>query len=151
MTTAGLMADMASGDGVLIGLLFAGMGLALVAVISVPLHFVIALRSPPSQRAGWSAGLAYLITGLLLYFGGMDLLDWLLPLFCLPGALIVFWFWRREYRRAWIDNPDLVPPGMTLENDDWRIGLATLFGFVFALAVKILVGYHVGVFVRDYL
>lgn len=149
MTKADLMADMASSDGLVIGLLFAGLGLALIAAISVPLHFVIALRSPPSQRAGWSAGLACLIASLLLYSGGLDLLDWLLPLFCLPGALVVFWFWRREYRRAWIDRPEAAPAGKTLENDDWRIGLATLLAFVVAAAVKILVGYYVGLVIRD--
>ena len=41
----------------------------------------------------------------------------------IPPALVAYWFWRREFRRAWVDDND-IPEGVSLANDDWKVGLA---------------------------
>lgn len=117
-----------------LALFLAGPLLVIVGIAFV-LHFFIALEATPSRRAGWTAGIAYLLATILFLFGGNlrpEQQIWV-PLVCLPSALIVFLFWRNDFRRRWIENPDLLPEGMTIANDDWRIGLAEVLAFTVAM------------------
>lgn len=126
-------------DNLLIGLIFAAMGLGIVAVASFVLQYFVALKSPPSQRAAWTAGLAYLAATAVFLFGGPAGAEYASALICLPGALIAFWFWRSEFRRAWINNPDDVPEGQSIANDDWRIGLLRLLALVVVAVGAVLI------------
>lgn len=109
-----------------------GIGLVFVALTSWALMLFVALRSPPSQRAAWTAGLAYLIDCSIIIFSDLGRAGEWAPLVFLPGALAVFWFWRWDFRRGWIEKPELTPEGMSLENDDWRTGLIRLIGMIAA-------------------
>ena len=46
----------------------------------------------------------------------------------------VFCYWRRDFRRAWLEHPEDLPEGLTLANDDWLTGLLQLLA---ALATAI--------------
>ena len=116
----------------LIGLMMVAMELAIVAVLSFGLHYFVALNSPPSSRAAWTAGLAYLITSIIFAFGFIPGYEMLAPVAALPGGFLAFWFWRAEFRRGWIEDPGLAPEGATIANDDWRIGLIQLLGLIAA-------------------
>ncbi len=108
-------------------------GLLIITMISLGLKFFVALRSPPTQRAAWTAGLSYILTTMVFVFGGVEGYEWAAPLVALPGALIVFWFWRKDFRRGWVDDPERLADGRTLQNDDWLTGLLQLLG-LFAVA-----------------
>ena len=56
-----------------------------------------------------------------------------------PAALIAFWFWRHEFKRAWIEDPELLPDGVVLLDDDWQSGLLRL-------ALVILIGIGIALF-----
>lgn len=97
--------------------------------LSFPANMFIALKSPPTQRAMRVAGTLYVAVTVIFLFGGMPEYLLVSPLIPALGALIVFWFWRREYRKAWIEDAD-VDDTVTLENDDWKAGLIKLFGLL---------------------
>ena len=104
----------------------AGMGLAafaVMALISLILNFFVALKSPPTKRASWVVGLSYLGACLAFIFGSGDITGHWGPLIPLLPTPLIFWYWRREYLKAWRDNPE---PDETLEDDDWRLGLLKL-------------------------
>lgn len=111
------------GDFLVVGLTYIGVGLAAVGVISFVLSWFVALKSSPSKRAFWTAGIAYVIATFILLsddFGGNE---WAIPLIVLPGGLVAFFYWRLAFRRAWTSDPDVLAEGISLEDDDWRVGL----------------------------
>ena len=110
--------------------------LVIVAGISFGLHYFIALQAQPSQRAAWTAGLAYLATVLIFLFVGVGGYEIGASIAALPSGVIAFWFWRREFRRAWLDDPELLPEGVKLANHDWHIGLGVVVMAVAAAAIK---------------
>lgn len=117
----------------LFGLILVGIGLAAVGLISFILSFFLALRSPPSKRAGWTAGVAYFVA-TVVFISSTARDEWIVPLVTLPGGLIAFWYWRMVFRHAWTDTPEDLPNGKRIEDDDWRAGL---FGFL-AIAALLL-------------
>ena len=119
-------------------LLLAAVATLILAVISYGLHFFVALKSPPSKRAAWTAGSAYLVTTSFAIFGGVPGYELIAPAAVIPGALIAFWYWRAEFRDQWIQNPDIGPDGITLANDDWRIGLLRLLLIIAVAAITVL-------------
>ena len=54
------------------GLILVGIGLAVVGLISLILSFFLALKSPPSKRAGWTAGVAYLVATMVFISSTAD-------------------------------------------------------------------------------
>lgn len=56
-------------DWILIALLAAGIGLAVVLGISIILTNVLALRALPDRRAAWTAGIAYLGGTIVMLMG----------------------------------------------------------------------------------
>jgi len=56
-------------DALFIGLLFVGMPLVIIAFASWLLHYFVALNSPPTQRAAWTVGIAYVIASAFWLFG----------------------------------------------------------------------------------
>jgi hypothetical protein len=95
----------------------------------------IALKAPPERRAAWTVGIPYLlITISFAAFAPASTLSWLMPIVAVPPALVGYWFWRREFRRAWIDDDAEFPGVVWLAIDDWKVGLA------FVLAAAVLAG-----------
>jgi len=103
-----------------------GIPLVLMAFLTWILHYFVALKTRPSSRTAWTVGIAFLIVAALFMWGtpaGYEL--WSVPLI-IPAALIAFWFWKTEFRRAWIEDADQLPDGVTLADDDWVSGLLRL-------------------------
>jgi hypothetical protein len=121
---------------------FALGALLIVAFVSWVLHYMVALGSPPIQRARRTAGLAYIVATIALTlpaFGSereIEVLDWLGPILALPAGLVAYWFWRNDFRRDWIDDSGSLPEGVELANDDWRVGLIFVVGVAVILAIK---------------
>ena len=116
--------------------LWIAISLLIMWFISVLLHYFVALTAPPWKRAAWTAGIAYLVTSLAVTFvTAGNPAPWA-PLIALPGGLIIFWYWHRAFRRAWIDSADDLPEGMSEANDDWRIAVLRLLA-IFALVVGV--------------
>lgn len=98
-------------------------------------HFV-ALAQPPKQRAMWTVGAASVI-----YFG---LLISALPLEYLfvglgPAPIAIFLmqlYWHRFFAKAWYDDPNDIPDGMTRANEDWRVALYALVAVAVVAFVK---------------
>ena len=123
-------------DDLLVVFLFVGMPLAIIAFVSWFLHYFVALNSPPTQRAAWIVGIGYLVASALWLFGGPEGDRWEAPLAAIPGALLAFWFWQRDFRRDWIDDAQGVPEGVELANTDWRIGILGVIGLLVVAAIK---------------
>ena len=102
-------------------------------------NMFVALNSPPTKRAAWVVGVPAAIVIITQLFALPFRYLWAAPILPLPGLLIVFWFWRREYRKAWIDNVDDLAEGKRLENADWKVGLITLTGFLVAALITTLI------------
>lgn len=112
---------------------------AIMMVLSYGVNMFVALNSPPTERAAWTAGIPYVVATLALLFGGPTDLMLLSPFFALPALAVVFWFWRREYRKAWVDHPGLLAEDQQLENDDWKSGLIKLVGLIVAATIAALI------------
>lgn len=97
--------------------------LAAIAPVTWILHFFVALRSTPTRRAAWTVVPSYVIVAVLLTFSIPAEDAWAVPLASIPAALIAFWFWRRDFREAWVISVDHLPEGTKLANDDWVAGL----------------------------
>jgi hypothetical protein len=106
----------------------AAVSLVVMGFISSVLRVFIALKSPPAIRAAWTAASSLLIMTLITFvfdgfgnaFEEYELLFALTTTFC---SLLVFAYWWYVFKRAWIADPDGLPHGVRLENDDWRLGL----------------------------
>lgn len=118
--------------------LFLAMPIAIAGVASWFLHSVIALNSPPRVRAKWLAGVSYVLASGFWLFGGPDGHRWEGPFAAIPAGLLIFWFWHREFRRAWVEDEDVLPDGTKLANSDWKVGLVALIGLLVAALVKAL-------------
>lgn len=98
---------------------------------------VLALRERPDRRALITAAAAYAGASLFLVFGsGATWSTLLVPIFPLPGAVVVYFWLRRIYRAGWVED-DQIPEGMKLENNDWRVGLGVVAGVILAAAIKV--------------
>ena len=112
---------------------------ALSAVITIGisglLTRVVALKSLPDQRALWTVTpgivIAFCLCGAMVIGLGMPFYTIFVTV--LPG-LLVFWWYRGQYRKAWIPD-DQIPDDVTLENDDWTVGLA-------GIAILLLIGLY---------
>ena len=104
--------------------------LLMIGAISFGLRFFVALNAPPSRRAAWTAGLAYLIVSAIIVFGAPEEIAPYGPVAAVPGGLIAFWFWRSDFRRGWVENGEGLPDGTVLANDDWRIGILQLLAVI---------------------
>ena len=109
--------------------------LLLIAFISFVLHYFVALKSKPTRRALWTAGLTYVFTSLILLFSLPADQAFYGPLAAIPGALVAFLFWKKDFQRDWIESADDLPEGAELLDDDWRIGLLRL-----AILITVVVG-----------
>lgn len=120
-------------------LLILGMGFALMVPFVWVFGRTVALRKRPDERALWTAALAYGGASILFIFmGGEFLSAWLAPLIPLPGAIIIYFWLRNTYRKGWVDD-EQITEGMSLENDDWRVGIIVILALVVAAAFKALV------------
>ena len=99
----------------------------------------VALKKRPDERALWTAALAYAGATLVIIFFGSEVVSvWQAPLVSLPGALIIFFWQRYIYRKAWLEDHE-VTEGMSLENDDWRMGIVIVLTLLVASAIKALI------------
>ncbi len=97
-----------------------------------------ALKKTPSIRASWVAGLSYILTSIIFWFSAADEYVVLTPFAAMPAGTYAFWSFQADFRRAWIEDPDKIPEGAILENDDWKSGflrLALMFITVFCAAI----------------
>ena len=135
-----MLSEMTIGEMAQIALLLSTMCFLFVAVLSFAFHYIIALRDLPDRRAAWTAGAAYFVTTLTFLFSGpSEGMQYFAPLTALPGGLIAYWWWRAEFRKAWVDDPAELPDGINLANDDWRIGAALVVGVIVIAVLKRLV------------
>jgi hypothetical protein len=125
-------------DAVALSIIVFCMPLLAVALVSWVLHYFVALTSPPIKRAAWTVALAYVVAALFCTFSAPEEYAWAAPLATIPGALIAFWWWRSDFRRAWLDSANDLPEGVELANDDWRAGLILLAGLLGFAVFKVL-------------
>lgn len=103
------------------------------------LNFV-ALKSTPSIRASWTAGLAYVAASTLYWIGANEHLVFWTPLAAMPASAYAFWSFQKDFRKAWIEKPEDLAEGETLENDDWKYGALRLFLIFVAFALAAIGG-----------
>ncbi|ANU06337.1 hypothetical protein [Paraurantiacibacter namhicola] len=103
-----------------------GIGFVLMVPFVAILGKIVALKKKPQARALWTTSLAYAAAAILvmLWMGPM-LPPWIIPLLPLPGAAVIFFWLRMNYRKAWLEDHQ-VDGSIDLENDDWRVGIITL-------------------------
>jgi hypothetical protein len=126
-------------DALMMGIIIVLGPLLFVAIISFVFQKFIALKQRPNPRAAWTAGLSYLVVSLFFVFSGFGGFEIWAFAAAIPGGLVAYWFWRREFSRAWIEDADEIPDGINLANDDWRIGLVVVLLAIAAAAVKSLI------------
>jgi len=97
----------------------------------------VALKEQPDRRALWTVSAAYVGVAIVFIFASDGFISpWLGPIVPLPGAMLIYFWLRQNYRKAWIDD-DQVPEGTKLENSDWRIGIGVVVGAIIAAAIKV--------------
>lgn len=114
------------------GIIAFGVPFVIVALVSGTLRFFVALRSPPTRRAAWTVGPAFLVA-TALYVAFVPQIWWLGAIATVPPSALVFWWWRNEFRQGWINDAEDAPEGVELANDDWRVGLMLVVGVVVAI------------------
>lgn len=95
----------------------------------------VGLKYPPNKRALWTVGLAYLAAVAFGVSGGPTGFAFVWPLASLPPALVIFWYWRRDFSKNWYDDPDTMPEGVNTIDDDWKSGLTKLIALLVAGAL----------------
>jgi hypothetical protein len=117
--------------------LFTGVCFAMIFMLSFILQFIVALKARPARRALWSVAPPVVLVALAFGIWGPheDGMQLWLPLAAIPAGLLAFGFWYFSFRRAWVNDPDNLPEGASLSNDDWKIGLAVV---VAVLATNVL-------------
>lgn len=98
-------------------------------------HFV-ALSQPPKQRAMWTVGSASVVYfGLLISALPAEYL--LVGLGPTPVAIFLMQlYWHNFFAKAWYDDPNDIPDGMTRANEDWRVALYALAAAAVVAFVK---------------
>lgn len=139
MGVSELFAGSSGSDIARLAIVIFGMPFIFMVVITWVLKFMVGLRSTPDHRAFLTVVPAYVIVTLVFIFGyaGAGWLQLLFPLATVPMAWLVFWWWRREFRAAWVDDVSQLPEGVGLANDDWKIGLGVLLALIVAAAIKV--------------
>jgi len=101
-----------------------GICFAFIFLLSFILQFIVALKSTPARRAIWTVAppLLVVVLGMLIWGPEVKWGLWL-PVAALPAAILAFVYWYLSFRRAWIEDPENLPEGASLSNDDWKIGL----------------------------
>ena len=89
-------------------LLVTAMSFGIVLISAMIFRRFIALKSKPDRRALWSVLPGFLISASLVVpmlneMGGLILA----PLVAVGTGWIVFWMFRRDFRKAWIADPSL--------------------------------------------
>ena len=117
-----------------------GIPFCLMAVASFVLSKIVGLQSEPDRRALLTVLPAYTGVTLLSVFGVDDASFWplVLPLAGAPMALVIYWWWQKDFRSRWFDADEEIPLGTEIENDDWKIGLAAIVALFLAASVKVL-------------
>ncbi|MBA4043794.1 MAG: hypothetical protein C0471_05155 [Erythrobacter sp.] len=135
-----LLRDATLGELALLTFLAFGMPFSFMAGVSWVLSKVVGLKAEPDRRALLTVLPAYIAVTLLSVFGMAGASFWplIFPLAGAPIALIIYWFWRRDFRSRWYENDDEMPDGTTLENDDWKIGLLAIISLVVVAAIKVI-------------
>lgn len=118
-------------------LLVTAMSFGIVLISAMIFRRFIALKSKPDRRALWSVLPGFLISASLVVpmlneMGGLILA----PLVAVGTGWIVFWMFRRDFRKAWIADGEELPGGVTLENDDWKVGIAGVGLFATVIAFR---------------
>ena len=120
-----------------IAALFTGLCFVIIFFISFVLQFIVALKARPARRALWSVVPPVLLVASVFALWGPQeggLQVWL-PLSAIPAGMLAFAYWYFSFRRAWVEDPENLPEGVGLSNDDWKIGLAVV---VFVLILNTL-------------
>lgn len=128
-----------AGEIVTLGLVALAAPLAIIAIITWVLQYFVALRSPPTKRAASTTALGYVLASVLLTSSLPPDMAWAVPLTAIPGAVIVFFWWRAEFRAAWIEASVDLPEGVEMANDDWRSGLILVVGVLGFVALRTLI------------
>ena len=116
----GSFTDIAAGT-----LLIMAMALMFHIFISFVSSKIIALKSLPDRRAFWTVIPGYVaVTGMVAAMLSELGNPFISPFATAPGGLLLYWWYRREFRNAWVDDTEGLPEGVTLQNDDWQIGVA---------------------------
>ena len=117
-----------------------GMPFCFMAVISVVLKFFVGLKAKPDRRAMLIVLPAYIIVVLAFVFGMSEsgFFQIAMPVAGAPMALLIYWWWQSEFRKAWIDDANHLPEGVKLENDNWKVGLAALAALIAVAAIRVI-------------
>ena len=75
---------------------------------------------------------------IAIVFGSSGIFAFYAAVATIPAALLVYWYWRWEFTKAWIDDLEELAEGLKLENDDWRYGLGMVLSLLISAVVKVL-------------
>lgn len=119
--------------------LYAGLAFCMLIPITWIANKIVGLREGPLRRAQLTAGIPYGLASIIGLFMAGSWVDMVLvPLLLLPGAIVIFFWLRADYRRGWVDEEEAIARGIKLENDDWRVGVAIVGALAIAFAGKLL-------------
>lgn len=96
----------------LVGTLVGGLiGVALLAAIIERFAFK---TQPPKRRAEYTVGFALILAAIFAGFGAANggSFVWTAGWTYLPGAAIVFIWYRKRYEQSWSEDPDQVPDAL---------------------------------------
>lgn len=133
-----MIEGMSLSEACLAALLVIGISTCIISVLCVAGERFIALRSPPKTRARWTVGLAYggAVIALLAWMSEIAPW-WLLPLAPIIPAGIGYAVLLSSYKKAWVDDANDLPEGVSFANDDWRFGICLLLGAIAAAAIRV--------------
>ena len=134
-----IMAEATPAEVAQMAFIILGIPFCFMVFLTFILKFFVALNSTPDRRAFWTVGPAYVIVTLVFLFSdmGSSFLKLAFPLAAVPMALLIYWWWRRDFRAAWVDDVADLPEGRGLANSDWRIGLGVVIALFVASAIRV--------------
>ena len=123
-------------DAAILMALASAIALCVVFVISYVFSYFVALKQPPKERALWTVGLrfaaymAIILTSLPSDYVLAATVSSILP------TLLIYLYYKYGFLKIWYDDPSMIPNGVKIANDDWRVGLYLLIAAAVVVLIK---------------
>jgi membrane associated rhomboid family serine protease len=123
-------------DAAILIALASAIAFCIVFVISYVFSYFVALKQPPKERALWTVGLSFAAYMAIILSSFPS--DYVLVAIAssIISTLLIYLYHKYGFLKIWYDDPSMIPHGIKIANDDWRVGLYLLIAAAVVVLIK---------------